>query len=155
MAELNTWIRSFALVRKFSGKKQQWLARHVSRAGHQLEFIGAPRLERESFRETIQREVAWILELDAKRDFLVSNMAQLNLEFVDRFPGDDRDSHVAVSFFVVNIYRRQALELIESNQANRWLTSEEVCKGQTASGEVLDARLKFVLDRAKVINSWD
>ena len=56
--------------RKTYSEKLKWLA------------IGES-LEDESFLETTIREVAWSLRLDRKRDFPVSNMAQMNLEFVD------------------------------------------------------------------------
>lgn len=152
---MQKWFRSVALIRKVKNGKNLWLARECPDRPGVLGFISAQRLERESFRETIRREAAWVLELDAKRDLLVSNMAQLNLEFVACLPQDSVDSHVAVSFFLVEIYGKEATETVLADDRNHWLTSAEVCAGQTLSGQALDPRLIFLLDRAKVINAWD
>ena len=154
MPDLPKWYRSIALVRHVHNDRYRWLAR--GEAGDApLTFITAQRLERESFRESIRREVAWVLQLDAQRDFLVSNVAQLNLEFIDRLPESEEDSHIAVAFFLVDLYRKHALQAVNDDPDNIWLTSREVCDGRTDSGARLDPQLTFLLDRAGVINPWD
>lgn len=152
---MQKWFQSVALIRRVQDGKNLWLARASRQRPNVLNFVSAPRLESESFRETIRREVAWVLDVDPQRDLLVSNMAQLNLEFVACLPEDEADSHVAASFFLVEIYGRSTMQKIEEDAKNRWLTSAEVCAGYLASGEELDPRLVFLLDRAKVINAWD
>jgi len=153
--DMQKWFRSVALIRRVENGKNLWLARAQQGSANVLSFISAHRLESESFRETIRRETAWVLNLSPKRDLLVSNMAQLNLEFVACLPKDETESHVAVSFFLVEIYGKKAMQLIRDDPANRWLSSAEVCAGELDSGERLDPRLLFLLDRAKVINAWD
>ncbi|MDG2014246.1 MAG: hypothetical protein P8J33_12120 [Pirellulaceae bacterium] len=153
--DMEKWFQSIALIRRVQDGKNLWLARESDRRPDMVDFIAAPRLESESFRETIRREVGWVLDLDPKRDLLVSNMAQLNLEFVASLPNSTADSHIAASFFLVEIYGRRAMQKIESDPANRWMTSGEVCSGDLETGETVDPRLLFLLDRAKVINAWD
>lgn len=153
--DMEKWFQSIALIRRIEDGKNLWLARASNRRPGMVDFIAAPRLGTESFRETIRREVGWVLDLDPKRDLLVSSMAQLNLEFVASWPNSTSDSHIAASFFLVEIYGRRAMQKIEEDPANRWLTSGEVCSGSLETGETLDPRLLFLLDRAKVINAWD
>ncbi|MGI9519462.1 MAG: hypothetical protein ACR2NP_20590 [Pirellulaceae bacterium] len=154
MTELQKWFRSVALIRRIQDDRHLWLAR-ADVPDTPLTFITAQRLERESFRESIRREVAWELQLDSRRDFLVSNVAQLNLEFVARLPDDIVDSHIAVAFFLVDLYGKPALQAVQDDPQNIWLSSREVCDGKTDSGVTLDPRLTFLLDRAGVINPWD
>jgi hypothetical protein len=151
---MRKWFQSVALIRRLDNGQSLWLAREGDTPGV-LNFIAAPRLEKESFRETIRREVAWVLDLDPQRDLLVSNMAQVNLEFAGRLPGDDEDSHIAAAFFMVEPYGNNAHKAIRSDPENHWLTSSEVCSGRLAKGQVLEPALVYLLERAKVINAWD
>lgn len=152
---MQKWFRAIALIRRIEDGQNRWLARAKAGRPNVLDFISTPRLEGESFREAIRREAAWTLNLDAHKDLLVSSMAQLNLEFVACLPRDESGSHVAVSFFLVEIYGQRAMQQITDDPANRWLTSREVCAGELETGETLNPRLIFLLDRAKVINAWD
>lgn len=152
---MEKWFQSIALIPRDHEGKNRWLARSQRHQPKVLNFISAPRLGTESFRETIRRETAWTLNLDPKKDLLVSSMAQLNLEFVATFPNEIHPSHIGVSFFMVQIYGKAALQQVEADSANRWLSSREVCEGPLPKGEKLDPRLSFLLKRAKVINAWD
>ena len=73
--------------------------------------------QRESFRESVTREVAWQLNLKRNSDFLVSNMAQLSIEYVETMP-DETQRHIAVAFYIVHIYRRSLLESFLQDQSN-------------------------------------
>jgi len=70
---------SVALLQQTVDDRTQMLLRWQANRGC-WEFIVADRLNRESFRESVVREVAWQLNLNSKSDFLVSNMAQLSME---------------------------------------------------------------------------
>ena len=67
-----------ALIRKID-RRVRWLGK-FDRARKQIDFVIAERLEKESWRESVMREVAWELAIDRRRDFVVSNMAQLNVQ---------------------------------------------------------------------------
>ena len=153
--QMQKWSRAVALIRNIEDGKNKWLARVVPGNPSRVNFVSTQRLQQESFRESIRREVAWILDLDGRRDILVSNMAQLNLEFVACLPEDESESKVAVSFFLVDIFRRAAFAKVNQDRSNRWLSSQEVCAGESVDGIEFDPRTLFLLDRAKVINPWD
>lgn len=141
---------SVALIRKTYNQSLRWLAR-FDRSTKQLGFVIGERLENEAFRETTIREVAWELMLDRQRDFLVSNMAQMNLEFIDRMP-DRRDKcHVIVSFFNVEVYRKDIVTMLDNDPRNCWVTSEEICNGVSQSGCQFDPLVPYLVNRSHVI----
>ncbi len=145
---------SVALVRRNDHEATRWLAQ-INPANDQLNFIMAERLIDESFRETAIREVAWRLELDRHRDFLVSNMAQLNLEFVVCLPGQSEETQLTVSFYNVEIYREAVLSQLDANPKNRWVSSQEICRGCADDGKPFDALLCFLNGRSNVIQHWE
>ena len=120
-----------------------------------FEFVAGSRLEKESFRETVRREVAWAFGLDGNRDFLVSNVSQINLEFVARLPNDDFESHVAVAFYLVDLYRKRTMEIVDADNKNRWLTSRDVWRGQTVDQLPIDPQLIYLIRRSNVISEWE
>ena len=142
------------LIRNNSNQTVRWLAR-LDPGSMQLNFVVGERLEKESFRETAIREVAWELNLDRTRDFLVANMAQGNLEFVDQLPGRFQPNHVVVSFYNVEIYRREVLKQLESDPNNFWVGSDEICDGVTRCGRRFEPIVPFLINRSNVIQPWE
>jgi hypothetical protein len=131
----------------------RWLAvyRKESRS---LNFVIADRLEGESFREAIMREVAWELDVDRKA-FLTSKMAQLNLEFMETLPHSSVETHYHVAFYNVEVYRPALLEMIQSRTDLIWVTSEEICNGATDLGVPFDPTLTYLINRSQVIQHWE
>lgn len=145
---------SVALIRRNDPDGTRWLAR-LSADESSLEFVVATRLENETFRESVTREVAWVLELDRQRDFLVSNMAQMNLEFYDALPGQFEDTHTLVSFYNVEVYRNAVLEQLSQDTQNFWVTSDEICSGVTRQGTEFDPLVTYLINRSSVIQHWE
>lgn len=143
-----------ALIRNSTSPQASWLARQDVATG-ELKFVIGERLESESFRETVAREVAWEFELDRTRDFLVSNMAQMNLEFIDQLPGKFSESHVKVAFYNVEIYRRNIREQLEGDPLNFWVNSEEICDGVTRCGRRFMPIVPYLINRSEVIQYWE
>lgn len=145
---------SVALIRKTYNQRLRWLARY-DQSKKQLGFVIGERLENESFRETTIREVAWDLMLDRQRDFLVSNMAQMNLEFVDRIPGHYDKSRVMVSFYNVEVYRKDIVTKLAEDSQNFWVSSEEICNGVSRCGRQFDPLVPYLVNRSSVIQYWE
>ena len=87
-----------ALIRNLN-ERVRWLGK-LDQTKKQVNFVIAKRLEKESW-----REVAWELEIDRKRDFLVSNMAQLNIQLDMVLPSDSEPTNIACAFYNVELYR--------------------------------------------------
>ncbi len=146
--------KAIGLLRNFdSGQMLRWLAvyRKDSRC---LSFVSGDRLEGESFREAIMREVAWELDVDRK-GFLTSKMAQLNLEFRETLPHSSTETHYHVAFYNVEVYRPAVIEMIQSRNDLIWVTSEEICNGATKLGVPFDATLTYLIKRSAVIQHWE
>ena len=150
---LDKLFRSIALIQELGDGPTKWLLRWEPKL-NQWRFIVGERLNKESFRETIQREVAWQLDLDAKTDFLVSNMAQLSMEYVDSHPENELEQHVAVSFYQVHIYRRPVLEKLNAEHMNRWVSATEICEGQTADQHCIDPTVVQWINKWQIVQPW-
>lgn len=144
---------SIALISRIEDDRSRWLVRWRSSDGC-YDLVRGLRLEKESFRETIDREVGWQLGLSRERDYLVSNMAQLNLEFVDILPGEPGAQHVAASFYPVHLYGREARSRVEQDGSNRWVTADELLRGRVQDGTPVSPVTHHLLHRGDVIAPW-
>ena len=145
---------AIALIRSTASGTLRWLIKQSDNTSKPNLIIGH-RLEEESFRETVTREVGWELDLDRKRDFLVANMAQINLEFIDRLPGDTEKSHVVASFYNVEMYRAKSLEQLSKDKSVRWVDSVAMCDGVTREGQILNPIVPYLINRSSVIQHWE
>lgn len=147
--------RAIALIRNFdTGNMLRWLAVYDKKS-RSLNFMMGDRLENESFREAIMREVSWQLSVDRNSDFLTSKMAQLNLEFVETVPHLTAETHFHVAFYNVEVYRQAVLDEIAGRKDLIWVTSEEICQGKTNLGVPFDPTLNFLIKRSDVIQHWE
>lgn len=142
-----------ALIRQI-GQRIQWLGKK-NRPQQCIDFVIANRLEKESWRSAIMREVAWELDLERKRDMVVSNMAQLNLAFEAVLPGQTDPTQVSCTFYNVELYGKDAKAKVAQNEDFLWLTSNEICDGVTKTGVRISPLLMMLNDRAKVIQHWE
>lgn len=147
--------RGVALIRNFdTGQMLRWLG-VVNRSTQTVELITAERLEGESFREAVKREVAWLLDVSRKTDFLTSKMAQINLEFVDALVEGHEARHYHVAFYNVEVYRKKVLDKIAARDDLVWLTSEEICDGKTTRGVPIDPVVWALIKRSDVVQHWE
>ena len=145
-------FQSVALVQQSVGDQNQMLLTWQPSQNY-WEFIVAARLNSESFRESVTREVAWRLGLNRKSDFLVSNMAQLSMEYVETQP-DKSKRHIAVAFYNVHIYRQPILESLTQDPSNRWMSAAEVCQGNTNEGQAIHPRIVSWINQWSVVQPW-
>ena len=147
-------FRSVAMIRRYESDKAQWLAIWDD-ANQWWDFVIGERLQSESFRETAMREVAWRLALE-RNDFLVSNMSQLNMEYVGQLPGELEEKHIAVAFYAVDLYKSAVFErLRKSDIQTTWLSSEEVCAGQQRQhGPLLNPLICHWINKWQIVLPW-
>lgn len=142
-----------ALIRRI-GEQIHWLGK-LNHADNTVDFVIAGRLEKESWRESVTREVAWELGIDRKRDFIVSNMAQLNIEMEMVLPGSTSPTEVACAFYNVELYRKATIAQFQEHEDFVWLTSNEICDGVTKSGAKLNPMILSLNSAANVIQHWE
>lgn len=139
---------SIALIRRIQNEQAEWLAVwHDQR--QQFEFIRSEILEGDSFRECLDREIAWELQLDRGRDYVISSVARLHAEIPVDEAGDD-ECHV-VEFFVTELYGSHSREAVNATPRAVWLTTAEVLAGQSMDGRPVDPLLVDWLKHADVI----
>ena len=145
---------SIALIRKLGIEGWRWLAKWDER-NHYFDFITSECLEGESAREAISREVAWELDVNRGRDILICNMAQSNLNLFEVLPGDHHETALKVAFYNVELYRKQAVQKVNENGELAWLTSQEICDGQTHDKIAMNPKLTYLIQRSQVIQHWE
>lgn len=146
---MSSFVGSVGMIRHPEQGERLWLVIWDAEQGH-FDFVIAEKLENDSFREALQREVAWILPLDRKRDFIISQMARLHLESVLSIGGKD-PTYFIVELFVVELYGKQALENVERDDQTRWLAASEILGGKTSDGHPVSPRLVTLLQKADVL----
>ena len=109
----------------------------------------AERLDDESFRECLDREIAWVLDLRRGKDYIVSSQARLHLD-VPVEAADD-ETFFVVEFYIADLYGKASRGMVELNRDVSWLTSDEVLSGQTSKGVPVNPSLVELLNRADVI----
>lgn len=145
---MNHFTGSVALLRHPEQLEHLWLAHWDSRRQY-FDFVTAERLDDESFRECLDREIAWVLDLRRGKDYIVSSQARLHLD-VPVEAADD-ETFFVVEFYIADLYGKASRGMVELNRDVSWLTSDEVRSGQTSKGVPVNPSLVELLNRADVI----
>jgi hypothetical protein len=149
---MQKYARGLALIPQGNGARSTWFC-HWDQENTRFDFVTSERVGDESFRDCIDREIVMKLGLRTN-DFLVANMAQLNLEFAAVLPGYEESNHVMVAFFLVQLYSRASRQKLKSFPGGRWLTGHELLEGKTTDGEAVNPVLTYLLKRSEVIRPW-
>lgn len=145
---MNHFTGSIALLRHPEQLENLWLAHWDSRLQH-FDFVTAERLDDESFRESLDREIAWVLDLRRGKDYLISSQARLHLDVP--VEATDDEAFFVVEFYIATLYGKASRGMVELNKNVKWLTSDEVLSGQTSEGSPVNPSLVDLLNRADVI----
>lgn len=146
------FVGSIALIRRVEDGKTKWLVRHHA-CSDTYKLVQADRLEEESFRECIDREISWSLSLERNRDYIISSVPRLHLEVQNRAPGEETGDILIVEFYVVDLYGRKAIEKL-ADESNHWVTGAELNLGVTGNGRAIDPLQQKLLAKADVIPVW-
>ena len=149
---MRKYCRSLALIPRSNEERSSWFCLWDEQKAC-FDFVTGERLGDESLRDCIDREVSDTLGL-RPNDFLVANMAQVNLEFAAVLPGEAEASHIVVAFFIVNHYSEASRQIVESHPGGRCLTGRELLAGETTDGRAISPILTYLLKRADVVRAW-
>jgi hypothetical protein len=145
---------AIGLIRQIDNEGHRtWLAVWDERRNC-FDFVSSERIGKETFREAVTREIAWVLDVD-RSSFLVSNMAQLNLQFDATWPETNESQPIAVSFYNIDLYRRKVREDLQTREGLVWLTAKEIYAGRTVSGLSISSKLCYLINHSKVIQHWE
>ena len=158
MSNFDRMEKSFlavALVQNMHNGRTRWLLNQSSgESKRELNFIVGERLEQESFRESVTREVAWQLGLDRNRDFIVSNMAQLSVEFVEIDSEAGQERHIALAFYSVHVGKRNILDAIDEVPSTTWVSAAKICAGVTSEGKPIQSDVVEWINKYEVVRPW-
>lgn len=146
------FVGSIALIRRFENEQTRWLVQHHE-CSNICRLIQAERLEEESFRECIDREVSWALSLERNKDYIISSVPRLHLEVQLRAPGKEEGDKIVVEFYVVDLYGRKAAGKLDQENLY-WVTGAELKLGVTGDGRAIDPLQQKLLAKAEVIPVW-
>ncbi|MFG0334448.1 MAG: hypothetical protein ACF8TS_13875 [Maioricimonas sp. JB049] len=152
MMTQSQFVGSIALVRRWFGEEERWLARWDEQA-QALDFVYSERLEGESYRESIDREIAWTLRLQRKRDYIVSSVPRLHFQAPLEIPGQCTPVYYVVQFFVVDLYGQRAAGTLDADALNQWCRPAELREGRTTDGRAIAPGLHVLLARTDAIPS--
>ena len=141
------FVGSVCLLRHPEEVESQWLT-IWNESRRRLDFITAERLHGDSFRECIDREIGWVLDLRRGKEYIVSSQARLHLEIPDE---SGSLTHV-LEFFVSDLYGKEGIAAVFENPSVHWLTGAEICDGESRDGLPLNALHVEWLLQADVIS---
>ncbi len=147
---MTSFFGSIGMIRHPDQMEKLWLSIWDDRDQH-YDFVFAEKIESDSFRECLDREIAWVLPLERKRDYLISSMARLHLEIALQLSSNSQPTSHVLELFVVDLYGKRALQAIDNNSSVRWLTTPEILSGITKGGQPISPRLVSLLRRADVL----
>lgn len=149
---METSFLSIGLIHRYDQEQSQYLVRKQDSDELWSPIVGQ-RLEKESFRETIIREIGWVLELDRRKDFLVSNMSITSQEYVQEEAPENR--HYAIAFYRAKLFTRAARQKIDEDQRNIWVSPQQLCDGVIRDQQKIDPEVVSWINRWSVLNPWE
>jgi hypothetical protein len=126
-----------------------WLAVWDNRHCH-FDFVIAERLENDSFRECLDREIAWKLPLRKGKDYLISSVARLHLDTAFSAAKQTSLMLYSIELFIVDLFGKMAAQSLANDPNLRWLSSNEVLSGKTNCGRNISPRLVSLITKADV-----
>ena len=124
----DAFVGAFALLMRGEGPDQY----AAIRDGETIDLIRAPRLEGETYRDSLLREVAWRLDLDAKRDLVTSGVPRAHLNSRLCGKGSGEPKWYICEFFVVRLFGKRWPDVLNNRDDIVWLTGAQIMEGGLA-----------------------
>jgi len=141
-------ISAFALISREVCGKTVWLAQW-NRHWQCFNFVGGHQKVDESFRDCIIREIQEELHLYESVDVRVAEQAVASLAYSGWSLRAQQQTLYTTELFCVEIAKPQALDTIESDRANRWLTEHEILAKHTSDGLPISSTMERLLTRGR------
>lgn len=148
------FVGAIALIRRTGqAGRDEWLA--LWNAGRNCyQFVEAHKLESESFRESLQREISWTTGLETGRDFLVSNVPRARLQFLGETGCAEQPAGYVVEFFLVELMGKRHAGILQGLELARWIDQDQLEIGTALDDRPICPQLRSLLERGDVIPPW-
>ena len=112
-------------------------SRYVAmRSDDGIDLIRADRLEGETYRESLLREIGWRLDLDPKRDVVCSGVPRAHLNSRLCGKGGGEPKWYVCQFYVAHLYGKRWRDKLDARDDLAWLTGDELMTGGTAAAKL-------------------
>ena len=134
----DAFVGAFALLTDGTGR---YLTMDAGEHGV-IDLIRAPRLEDETYRESLLREIGWRLSIDPKRDIVCSGVPRAHLNSRLCGGGSGEPKWYICQFYVAHFFGRRWAEAVDGRSDVVWLTGADIMNGgngtQTLRKDVRD-----------------
>ncbi len=127
---MEKFVGAVALIRHPVEVERRWLAIWDENRSH-FDFAITQRLDDESYRESLDREIAWCFPLRRGKDYLISSVARIHLDTALMLGQLTSPTLFSVGMFVVDLFGKRAAQRIEDDSTTLWLSSNELLTGKT------------------------
>lgn len=136
-----TFIGSIGLIRDQRVDGTLWLVRKPDNRQH-YSLIQAERVDDESWRDCLDREIAWLLELESGRDYLISSVARLRYDT----EVEERNQIVryVVEFYIVDLYGSRGKQALDDDPSCRWVRTDELTSGSFDEGKLSPSQTTLI-----------
>ena len=149
---MNKFVGAFALICRDAADQSQFLTCWNERT-HQLEFVAAERLEGETYRDSLLRELGWTLRVDANRQLVISHAPRIHLNCPVEISCGTPPTFYVIEFYLGFPFGRSGADAIAANPNVAWLSPEELHSGQAADGRTFSPVQRLLLSQAGLIPS--
>ncbi len=148
------FIAAFALIRRDrDAGGSEWLA--LWNPGQECyQFVEARKLDDESFRRSLIREISWATGLRTGKDFLVASNARARVQYAELEDCHSEPVWFVVEFYLVELMGRRHRQVVEDLDGVAWLTAEEVQSGAARDGRPICPQMRSFLKRADILQPW-
>lgn len=153
-ADVKGFIGAIALIRRdrMAGR-DEWLALWNAGRGC-YQFVEAHKLDDETFRQSLLREIAWTTGLRIGKDFLVAGGPRAHLQFGEVEQCDAEPIWFVVEFYLVELMGKRHCDILDDHDEIRWVTAENVQAGIASDGRPICPRLLALLKQADILTPW-
>lgn len=149
--------RAIALIRTIDDTGTRWLLRWNPRR-ECSELLESDRLDGESYRDALYRELDWQLGLDRKKDYLMSAVPRLHLEIgpcgrihPPRTFDPETGGFGRIELYAVEVYRQATLERLAADPLNCWTRPIEIYAGVDGQGRAMRLDQHGWIDQSEAI----
>ena len=152
--DVRQFIAAIAMIRRDrDAGGTEWLA--MWNAGRDCyQFVEARKLEDETFRQSLLREIAWATGLRTGKDYIVAGGPRAHLQFAEAERCDAEPVWFIVEFYLVELMGRRHRVVLDGHDDVAWLTAEEIQSGTARDGRPLCPRLRSLIQQADILQPW-
>lgn len=147
---MQTLVASVGMTRRLTDDQVLWLVHKPQNKPHHSLVVGE-RLEGESGRISLEREINWALKLESNRDYIISSVARLNYDTEFAKQGEQDVTVFSIEFYIVELYGKLWPNILETNPTCRWVTTQELLEGTLPDGTTVDPTICTLLNKAGVL----